>query len=93
MSKRISFSITLYSPKELWNKFWNRVFWPRRKQCAEWCDFAAGCIENDIADLIFEYKLNGIINVDKDADKLYDKIVAKVREHLDETKELMSKPL
>lgn len=30
--------INLYSPKELWVKFWNRFFWPRRKECAEWID-------------------------------------------------------
>lgn len=37
MSKTIT--ITLYSPKEIWEKFWDRFFWPRRKKCAEWCEW------------------------------------------------------
>ena len=46
MSKEIT--ITLYSPKELWEKFWNRFFWPRRKQCAEWCEYGRYCMEEEI---------------------------------------------
>lgn len=38
MSKEIKIKITLYNPKELWKMFCNRVFWPRKKQCAEYCD-------------------------------------------------------
>lgn len=34
--KKIKLEFTLYNPKELWTKFWNRFYWPRRKQCAEW---------------------------------------------------------
>ena len=37
MAKTIK--ITFYNPKELWRMFWNWVYWPRRKQCAEWLSF------------------------------------------------------
>lgn len=84
--------ITLYSPKELWKMFCNWVFWPRRKKCAEWMDYADGMIKQSLADIIFEYKLNGLITTDKDADELYDKLVEKVKEHLKKTEELMSIP-
>lgn len=84
--------MTFYSPKELWQMFCNWVFWPRRKKCAEWIDYADGMIEQSLADIIFEYKMNGIIISDKDADDLYEKLIEKVREHLKKTEELMSKP-
>lgn len=85
-------TITFYSPKELWKMFCNWVFWPRRKQCAEWIDYADDMIERSLADILFEYKMNGQITSDEDADNLYNELVEKVREHLKKTEELMSKP-
>lgn len=41
-------TINLYSPKELWRKFWNRVFWPRRKACAEWMEIGEVWMEHAI---------------------------------------------
>ena len=46
MSKTIT--ITFYSPKELWEKFWNRFYWPRRKQCAEWCEWGEYVMKQEI---------------------------------------------
>lgn len=46
--KTIKIEFKLYSPKELWIMFWNRFFWPRRKQCAEWMD-------------LMEYRLNNAL--------------------------------
>lgn len=46
MSKTIN--ITLYSPEELWKKFWNRFYWPRRKQCAEWCEWGECVMKQEI---------------------------------------------
>lgn len=46
MSKTIT--ITFYSPKELWEKFWNRFYWPRRKQCAEWCAWGKESMKHEI---------------------------------------------
>lgn len=46
MSKKIT--ITFYNPKELWEMFWDRFFWPRRKQCAEWCEFGRYQMEEEI---------------------------------------------
>lgn len=40
--------INLYSPKELWRKFWNRVFWPRRKACAQWIEIGEVWMEHAI---------------------------------------------
>ena len=48
MSKKITITFTFYNQKELWKKFWDRFFWPRRKQCAEWCEYGRYCMEDEI---------------------------------------------
>ena len=85
-------TITLYSPKELWQKFWNWAFWPRRKECAEWIDFANGTIESDLADVFIENKPM-IVPEYYDSDILYDRCIKCINVRLDAIKELMSKPM
>lgn len=59
---RKSFTITFYSPKELWVKFWNRFFWPRRKQCAEWMDLVEYKLEKAvITDIIINHYNKGLL--------------------------------
>lgn len=54
--------INIYSPKELWVKFWNRVFWPRRKQCAEWMDLVEYQLEKAIiTDIIIDQYDKGLL--------------------------------
>lgn len=91
MAKTIK--ITFYNPKELWQRFWTWAFWPRRKMCSTWVDYARDLIKQDAANIVFEYKISGLIVSDKDADELYNSLVKKVDEHMDRMEELMTKPL
>ncbi len=50
MAKEIK--ITLYTPKELWAKFCNWVFWPRRKKCSVWCYHYYGCLHREVVDIL-----------------------------------------
>ena len=60
--KTIKIKINLYSPKELWVKFWNRFFWPRRKECAEWIDLLEVKLEYAIIhDIIFDAFDKGLL--------------------------------
>ena len=61
MSKKIT--ITLYNPKELWKMFWNRFFWPRRKQCAEWCVYGRYCMEEEIMSEVLD-KVDKVLDTD-----------------------------
>lgn len=80
---RKSFTITFYSPKELWAKFWNRFFWPRRKQCAEWMEvLQVKLVEAIICNIIVQ-----ISAVLKEKRKMYE---AETKQVLDEIKKLPS---
>lgn len=46
MAKEIT--IKFYNPKELWEKFWNRFYWPRRNKCAEWCEWGEVVMKEEI---------------------------------------------
>lgn len=61
MSKTIT--ITLYSPKEIWEKFWDRFFWPRRKQCAEWCEFGRYYMEEEIMSEVLD-RVDKVLDTD-----------------------------
>lgn len=92
--KTIKIEFKLYSPKELWIKFWNRFFWPRRKQCAEWMDLMEyrlnkALVEEVIEKLLYDEK---IINFNM-ADKLESSIRSIVKSECDTMKKLMSEPL
>lgn len=61
MSKKIT--ITIYSPKELWEKFWDRFFWPRRVKCAEWCEFGRYEIERVVVSEVLD-KVDKVLDTD-----------------------------
>ena len=74
MAKTIK--ITFYNPKELWRMFWNWVYWPRRKKCAEWMECLQYDLETDIISdiLIKKYYNGGLIN-----DELCEKLELDIR--------------
>ncbi len=90
MAKTIK--ITLYSPNELWAKFCNWVFWPRRKQCSDWLDLLRVKLENEIISKMLIDKYNaGVIGEDL-VDDLDLEIKAIIRREIDRMKEVMSEP-
>lgn len=85
--------INIYSPKELWVKFWNRFFWPRRKQCAEWMDFAQVRLEHAIiSEIIVDYYSKGLLG-ESMAEQLELAIKSAIEKECEVVKELMSKPM
>ena len=87
-------TLTFYSPKELWRKFWNRVFWPRRKECAEWMEYGQSLIEKAIiSDVICKTDELGISIGFDEAEKLELAIRPKIAEAFDKIKELISEPI
>lgn len=62
MAKKVEFMI--YSPKELWVKFCNWVFWPRHKKCSEWCDFYNGVLDAKIVEILTSENMKGNISDD-----------------------------
>ena len=52
--KTYEIKISVYSPKELWNKFCNWVFWPRRKKCVEYCEYYDGVLVCKVSDILEE---------------------------------------
>lgn len=90
MAKTIK--ITFYSPKELWAKFWQKFFWPRRKECSDWMDYAKGAIESDLAD-VFVANKKMIVEEYYDSDELYNLCMRAIKERLDFVKEMMCTPL
>ena len=85
-------TINLYTPKELWQMFWNWAFWPRRKNCAEWIDFAKGTIESDLADVFIDNK-HMIVKEYYDSNNLYERCLDAINKRLDEVKSIMEKPM
>lgn len=92
MSKKIT--ITLYSPHELWVKFWNRFFWPRRKQCAEWLDYGQSEVEYAIVHdvLCKTYELGITISYD-DLNRLELAIKPKISEAFDKLRKVITIPI
>lgn len=83
---RKSFTITFYSPKELWAKFWNRFFWPRRKQCAEWMELVEVKLKHTIINhIIVDYYNNDLLDetvserLELDIKKSIEKVCEEVR--------------
>lgn len=85
MAKKIEFKITLYSPKELWAMFWNRFFYPRRKQCAEWCEYYASLMDSKMIEIVGEARKNGVLS-EEDANELISKLLLANTEAKNETK-------
>ena len=90
MAKTIK--ITFYNPKELWFMFWNWAFWPRRKKCAEWCNYYHQNLLCSISDIFYEYEKSNSIKTDVALD-LADKIGLASEKIANEITELMSKPM
>lgn len=92
--KKYEFEITFYNPKELWVKFWNRFFWPRRKLCAEWMDYGQSLMEHAIiSDVICKTDELGISIGFEEAEKLELAIRHKITETFDKIKEIIIIPL
>lgn len=91
--KKVTVSITFYSPRELWVKFWNRFFWPRRKECAEWIDILECKLEYAIVhDIIIDNYNKGLLG-DSVAESLELAIKQAINEECDNVKKVISKPL
>jgi len=90
MAKTIK--ITFYSPKELWRVFWNRVFWPRRKKCAEWCDFFEGVAESEIGNIVYDFCSKRDDITDDEYNQFWGEIRAVLLQVSTKTAELMSEP-
>ena len=92
MAKKIT--ITLYSPKELWVKFWNRFFWPRRKQCAEWLDYGQYEVEYAVIhDVLCKTEELGITINDEELEKLELAIKPKITEAFDKLRIVITEPI
>lgn len=85
-------TVTFYSPKELWRMFWNWAFWPRRKKCAEWMDYAQGIIESDLSDVFINNK-HMIVQEYWESDELFQACITVVNDCLKKTEKFMSEPL
>ena len=90
MAKTIT--ITLYSPKELWNKFCNWVFWPRRKECAQWCDFHDGVLYSMIVEILQNEVDDGAIS-NEVAERIGCFFERAIHTASKQTEELMCKPI
>ena len=85
-------TINIYSPKELWTRMLNWLFWPRRKKCAEWIEvLQVGLTHSIINEIIIPRYDQGIMG-----SSLAEDLEISIREAIDEKcqilKELMSKP-
>lgn len=90
--KRIT--INIYSPKELWVKFWNRVFWPRRKKCVEWIEYGQCEVEYAIINEVLCNTEELGIDIDFDElTKLELAIKPKITEAFDKLKKVITTPL
>ncbi len=86
--------INIYTPKELWVKFWNRFFWPRRIKCAEWLGYGQGLVEHGvISDVLCKTEELGL-NIDfETAVKLELLIRPKIVEAFNKLSEVITIPL
>ena len=86
--------INLYSPKELWVMFWNRFFWPRRKQCAVWLIYGQSEVEYAVIhDVLYKAKELGINIDDVELDKLELAIKPKISEAFNKLRIVITKPI
>jgi len=91
---RKTFTITFYSPKELWVKFWNRFFWPRRKKCAEWLDYGECTVEYAVInEVLCNTEELGISIDSNELIKLELAIKPKIREAFDKLRKVITTPI
>ena len=87
-------TINIYSPKELWVKFWNRFFWPRRKKCVEWIEYGQCAVEHAIInDVLCNTEELGIDIDLNELTKLELAIKPKITEAFDRLKKVITTPL
>jgi len=86
MAKTIK--ITIYSPKELWIKFCNWVFWPRHKKCADWCNYY-DVLDSMIVEILQDENAKGTIS-DETAERLEIALKHANAQVAKQTAELMS---
>lgn len=85
--------INIYSPKELWIKFWNRFFWPRRKQCAEWMELVEFKLEKVvITDIIIDKYNKGLLG-ESMAEQLELETKQAIHAVCENVKQVICKPL
>lgn len=89
MAKTIK--ITIYSPKELWRMFCNWVFWPRRKQCAEWCEYYDDELMREVVNILQNKSASAFIS-DEAAERIEIAIRKASSEVAADTAKKMSKP-
>ena len=86
--------INVSSPKELWAKFWNRVFWPRRKKCVEWIEYGQYEVEHAIINEVLCNTEELGIDIDfNELTKLELAIKPKITEAFDKLKKVITTPL
>ena len=83
--------ITIYNPKELWRMFCNWVFWPRRKKCAEYCDYYDVELMREVVDILQGETTNAFIS-DEAAERIEIAIRKASSEVAADTAKIMSKP-
>jgi len=89
MAKTIT--LTFYNPKELWQKFCNWVFWPRRKKCVEWCDYYDVVLMGKVVDILQNETAKGTMS-DETAERVEVSIRKASEDVSKTTAELMSEP-
>lgn len=87
-------TLTFYSPKELWCKFWNRAFWPRRKECSEWMENVKVELAEKIVNDIVIGKYYNICYISEEAANALDKdITNAIYDICEKYKKVICKPL
>lgn len=84
--------ITFYNPKELWHMFWIKFFWPRRKQCTQWCDYFDDLICSEVVNILLDENEKGAIS-DEVANRLGLSIKSASNNTAKRVAKLMSEPL
>lgn len=91
MAKEIK--ITFYTPRELWVKFWNRFFWPRRKKCVEWLDLLEVNLVREINDKMLIDKYNAGVIGETLVDDLDVEIRTIIKIEIDKLKKVITIPI
>lgn len=72
--------------------FWNWAFWPRRKECAKWCDYYDCVLGDKVVEILEAECKCGFISNDA-TERLEIAIKSASREVSKATAKMMSKPL
>ena len=72
--------------------FWIRFFWPRRKECAKWCDYYDGVLCSKVVRILQDENGKGTIS-DETAERLELSIRSASSDVAEQTAKYMSMPL